>query len=131
MNIRPSESTLVVHFSAANVDRVDECGGVSVGYDERGRIVDVAVRAKHGPWRVDIVENDPRAFPARLTCDAEADAIAVDLDKSPYADSNEVAPGLVVDLDADGFVRGLEFLNVSRLFSEEAISHVRQRAILL
>ena len=46
MNIRPFESTLVVHFSAAKVDHVDEREGVHIAYDERGRIVDVAVRAK-------------------------------------------------------------------------------------
>ena len=110
MNISTSESTLVVHFSAAKVDHVDELDGVLVGYDERDRIVDVALRAKKAPARVDFVESDLGGFPARATYDAEVDAIAV---------------------DDDGFVRGLEFLNASRLFSEEAISDVRKHAILL
>lgn len=131
MNIRPSESTLVVHFSEAKVDHVDDREGVLVCYDEGGRIVDVAVRAKNGPGRLDLVEDGLVGFPARVTYDAEADAIAVDLDKSPYADSDEILPNLVVDRDVDGFIRGLEFLSASRFFSEEAISHVRNHAILL
>lgn len=131
MNIRPSKSTLVVHFSAAKVDHVNEWEGVLVAYDERGRIVDVAVRAKIGPARVDFVENGRDSFPARVTYDAEVDAVAVDLDRSPYADSDEILPDLIVDRDVDGFVRGLEFLNASRFFSEEALSDVRKRAIIL
>jgi uncharacterized protein YuzE len=131
MNISTSESTLVLHFSAAKVDHVDELDGVLVGYDERDRIVDVAVRAKKTPARVDFVENDLGAFPARVTYDAEVDAIAVDFGTSTYAGSDEILPGFIVDRDDDGFIRGLEFLNASRFFSEEAISDVRKRAILL
>ena len=131
MNISTSESTLVIHFSAAKVDHVDELDGVLVGYDERGRIVDVAVRAKKAPARVDFVENDLGAFPARVTYDVEVDAIAVDLDTSPYAGSDEILPGFIVDFDDDDFIRGLEFVNASSLFSEEAISDVRKHAVLL
>jgi uncharacterized protein YuzE len=128
MNIRSAESTVVVHFSAATIDRMDERQGVVVGYDERGRIVDVAVHARNAPGRVDFVETGFGAFPARVTYDGQADAIAVDLDASPYADSDEISPDFIVDRDVDGFIRGLEFLNASRLFSEEAIADVRRRA---
>jgi uncharacterized protein YuzE len=128
MNISTSESTLVVHFSAAKVDHVDELDGVLVGYDERGRIVDVAAPAKKAPAPVDFVENDRGAFPARVNYDAEVDAIAVDFGASPHADSDEILPGFIVDRDDDGFIRGLEFLNASRFFSEEAISDVRKYA---
>lgn len=131
MNIRPSESTLVVHFSAAKVDHVDEREGVHIAYDERGRIVDVAVRAKKGPARVDFVESHRDDFAARVSYDAEIDALAVDLDNSEYDGSDEILPGFIVDHDGDGFTRGLEFLNASHFFSEEAISNVRKRAILL
>ena len=131
MNVRPFESPLVVHFSSATVDRVEEREGVQVAYDERGRIVDVAVRAKCGPARVDFVESGAGAFPARVTYDSQADAIAVDLDDSPYNGSDEIAPGFIVDRDGEGFVRGIEFLNASDVFSEEAMSGVRKRAILL
>jgi uncharacterized protein YuzE len=131
MNISTSESTLVVHFSAAKVDHMDELDGVLVGYDERGRIVDVAAPTKKAPVRVDFVENDRGAFPARVNYDAEVDAIAVDFGASPYADSDEILPGFIVDRDDDGFIRRLEFLNASRFFSEEAISDVRKHAILL
>ena len=54
MNFRPFESTLVVRFSAAKVDHVDEREGVHIAYDERGRIVDVAVQAKTGPAKSSI-----------------------------------------------------------------------------
>ena len=88
-----------------------------------------------GPRRrrreVDFVENDLGGFPARVSYDAEVDAIAVDFGTSPYAGSDEILPGFIVDRDDDGFIRGLEFLNASRFFSEEAISDVRKRAILL
>jgi len=131
MNISASESTLVVHFSAAKVDHVEELDGVLVGYDERDRIVDVAVRAKKAPARVDFVENDLGAFPARVSYDAEVDAIAVDFGTSPYAGSDEILPGFIVDRDHDGFIRGLDFLNASRFFSDEAISDVRKHAVLL
>jgi uncharacterized protein YuzE len=131
MNIRPSESTVVVHFSAAKVDHVDDHESVRVAYDERGRIVDVTVRGKHGPVRVDFVEGAFGAFPAKVTYDADVDAIAVDLDKSPYAGSDEILPGFIVDHDGEGFVRGLEFLNASHFFSEEAISDIQKHAILL
>lgn len=131
MNIRPFESTLVVHFSAAKVDHVDEREGVHIAYDERGRIVDVAVQAKTGPARVDFVESHRDDLAARVTYDAEIDALAVDLDNSQYEGSDEILPGFIVDRDGDGFIRGLEFLNASHFFSEEAISGVRKRAILL
>ena len=49
----------------------------------------------------------------------------------PTQNSDEILPNLVVDRDVEGFIRGLEFLNASRFFSEEAISHVRNHAILL
>ena len=131
MNVRPSESTLIVHFSAAKVDHVDKLEGVLVSYDERGRIVDAALHARNTPARVDLVESNLGAFPARVTYDTEVDAIAVNLDTSPYEGSDEILPGFIVDRDGDGFVRGLEFLNASHFFSEEAISDVRRRAILL
>jgi Protein of unknown function (DUF2283) len=116
MNISTSESTLVVHFSAAKVDHVDELDGVLVGYDERDRIVDVAVRAKTAPARVDFVEEDHGAVPARVSYDGEFDVIAVDWGASPYAGSDEILPDFIVDFDDDGFVRGLEFLNASHFF---------------
>ena len=66
-----------------------------------------------------------------MTYDAEVDAIAVLLDRSPYAGSDEILPGFIVDRDEEGFTRGLEFLDASHFFSEEAISNLRKRAILL
>ena len=121
----------VVRFSAAKVDRVDESDGVLVGYDQGGHIVDVAVRARNAPARLDFVERERSAVPARVTYDAEADAIAVDLDDSRHADSAEAGPDMIVDWDVDGFLRGLEFLFVSRWFSPEATAVVQRHAVLI
>ena len=131
MNIRPSEPTLVVHFSAAKVDHVDEIDGVLVGYDGDGHIVDVSVRTRNPLARLDFVEQGRDAFPANVTYDSEADAINIGLDSSPYADSDEILPDFIVDRDVDGFIRSLEFLNVSHLFSAETMFGVRKHATLL
>ncbi len=67
MNIRASELNLVVHFSAAKVDHVDEVDrGVLVAYDENHRVVDVTVRAGSGASRVDFVNG---LVGARVTSD--------------------------------------------------------------
>ncbi len=131
MNMRPSESSVVVHFSATKVDHVDDYDGVLVAYDVHGRIVHVTAPAKNGSARVDFVGSHFGAFPARVTYDPSVDAIAVDLDKAAYAGSDEILPDFIVDRDAEGFVRGLEFLNASRFFSRETISDVRKHAIWL
>ncbi len=131
MNIRPSEATVVVHFSAARVDRVDEFDDVSIGFDEGGRIVDVAVRTRNAPARLDFVDSEHDGFPGSVTYDAEANAIGVGLSTTPYEDSEEILPDLIVDRDVDGFVSALEFLNVSHHLSSDAMSGVRKRAALL
>ena len=49
----------------------------------------------------------------RMDYDPEADAFAVNFaPKEAYADSAEVAPGVILDFDADGQVIGVEVLKV-------------------
>lgn len=57
---------------------------------------------------------------ARASYDAEADAIAIRFPKlgGRYAESEEVAPGLVLDFDAEGKVIGVQLLAVQALLTE-------------
>lgn len=48
------------------------------------------------------------------TYDPEADAAYVHLGGAAVKDSEEVAPGVVLDFDADGRVVGVELLNASK-----------------
>ncbi len=129
MNIRASELNLVVHFSAAKVDQVDEVDrGVLVAYDENHRVVDVTVRARSGASRVDFVNG---SVGARVTYDAAVDALAIDASETNYQESEELLPGFIVDYDVEGFVRGLEFLNASAFFSDGAMDLIRKRATML
>jgi len=49
------------------------------------------------------------------TYDPEADAAYVSLGETAIVDSDEIAPGVVVDYDADGRIVGFELLSVSRV----------------
>ena len=50
----------------------------------------------------------------KLHVDIQADALYLRLDDAtPVADSEEVAPGVVLDFDADGRVVGIEMLRLS------------------
>ncbi len=50
----------------------------------------------------------------RLRIDREADALYLSLADSPAADSEEVAPGIIVDYDACGYAVGIEMLHLSK-----------------
>lgn len=56
---------------------------------------------------------------ARVTYDREADALAVRLPRTgaTYAESEEVAPGLIIDYDAEGHVIGVQVLDVQDLLA--------------
>jgi uncharacterized protein YuzE len=55
---------------------------------------------------------------------AETDSLYIDLAERPSADSREVAPGVVLDFDAEGRIVGIdidrasEVVNLSRLEAE-------------
>jgi uncharacterized protein YuzE len=59
---------------------------------------------------------------ARATYDPEADAIAIRFPQagSGYAESEEVAPGVILDLDAEGRVIGVQLLDVRELLENGA-----------
>lgn len=60
----------------------------------------------------------------KATYDPDADAIGVSFkpDGVEYAESEEVAPGLVLDYGADGRVIGVEILGVRRFLTERLIA---------
>jgi uncharacterized protein YuzE len=56
----------------------------------------------------------------RLKVDRENDALYFRLDESPVVESEEVAPGVILDFDRDGRVVGVEMLALStRVESEQ------------
>ena len=54
------------------------------------------------------------------TYDPEADAAYVHLGDAAVTDSEEVAPGVVLDFDSDGRVVGVELLNASKTLAAGA-----------
>lgn len=50
----------------------------------------------------------------KLRIDHEADALYLSLGDSPAASSEEAAPGLIVDFNADGRTVGIEMLHLSK-----------------
>ncbi|MCF7810817.1 DUF2283 domain-containing protein [bacterium] len=50
----------------------------------------------------------------KLKIDREADALYFTLSENPTAESEEVAPGIIVDYSEDGMVVGIEMLYLSR-----------------
>ena len=46
---------------------------------------------------------------------AETDSLYIDLAAGPSAESREVSPGVVIDLDRDGNITGIDIDHASRL----------------
>ncbi len=57
----------------------------------------------------------------RLHYDEAVDAAYLRFSASPVAESEEVAPGVVLDYDADGRMVGMEVLKAHRLLSDDAL----------
>ena len=47
--------------------------------------------------------------------DPETDSLYIDLSNRPGADSREVAPGVVLDLDSEGNIVGIDIEHASRV----------------
>lgn len=60
----------------------------------------------------------------KLKIDHEADALYLSLGDAPAADSDEVAPGFIVDFDADGRAVGIEMLHLSKRAPDADIQQV-------
>ena len=52
----------------------------------------------------------------KLSYDRSANALYIELNKRPYAESDEVSDGVIFDYDRRGQIIGIEILDVSRRF---------------
>ncbi|WP_324718203.1 DUF2283 domain-containing protein [Carboxydochorda subterranea] len=57
--------------------------------------------------------------------DREADALYVRLSEAEIVESEEVAPGVIVDYDATGAVVALEVLKLASRFGEATVSSLQ------
>lgn len=57
----------------------------------------------------------------RLKLDKAADALYFRLDESAISESEEVAPGVILDFDSAGRVVGVEFLKLSERTTPERL----------
>ncbi|MGH7412076.1 MAG: DUF2283 domain-containing protein [Candidatus Methylomirabilis sp.] len=57
----------------------------------------------------------------KLKVDKDSDALYFRLDESAVVESEEVQPGIILDLNAEGSVVGIEMLNLSRRVSPERV----------
>ena len=60
----------------------------------------------------------------RVRFDQQADALYLRLDESPVVESEEVRPGVVLDLDERGEVVGIEILRVGRRLPGARLDHL-------
>jgi uncharacterized protein YuzE len=58
----------------------------------------------------------------KLKIDHEADALYLSLSESPASESEEVAPGIIVDYDEKGHVVGIEMLYLSKRAPETDVN---------
>jgi len=65
----------------------------------------------------------------KLTVDREADALYLDLDEAPAAESKEVSPGVILDYNAEGKVVGIEMLHLSTRVSAEKIGRIQTETV--
>ena len=61
----------------------------------------------------------------KLSIDKEADALYLRLDESPIVESEEVAPGVVLDYNEAEQVVGIEMLNLSKRAPEVSLSNLQ------
>ena len=57
----------------------------------------------------------------KLKVDKDSDALYFRLDESAVVESEEVQPGIILDLNAEGSAVGIEMLNLSRRVSPERL----------
>ena len=65
----------------------------------------------------------------KLTVDREADALYLDLDEAPAAESEEISPGVILDYNSEGKVVGIEMLYLSKRVSAEKLDRVQLEGV--
>ena len=61
----------------------------------------------------------------KLTVDQAADALYLNLDDAPAEDSREIAPGVILDYDANGKVAGMEMLHLSKRVAKRSLERLQ------
>ncbi|MDI6916541.1 MAG: DUF2283 domain-containing protein [Thermoplasmatales archaeon] len=61
----------------------------------------------------------------RVKVDMESDALYFRLCEEHIEDSEEIAPGIVIDYDKEGKVVGIEVLGIKNRFPAEDLSHLK------
>lgn len=65
----------------------------------------------------------------KLTIDRAADALYLDLDEAPAADSREISPGVILDYNAAGQVVGIELLYLSKRVAPEMLGRMQMESV--
>jgi uncharacterized protein YuzE len=65
----------------------------------------------------------------KLTIDREADALYLNLDESPAAESEEISPGVILDYSAEGKVVGIEMLHLSKRVQPENLNGMQLETV--
>ncbi|NJL18894.1 MAG: DUF2283 domain-containing protein [Bdellovibrionaceae bacterium] len=65
----------------------------------------------------------------KLTIDREADALYLDLDEAPAAESEEISPGVILDYNAEGKVVGIEMLYLSKRVTAEKLDRMQLETV--
>jgi uncharacterized protein YuzE len=65
----------------------------------------------------------------KLTIDREADALYLDLDEAPAAESEEISPGVILDYNAEGKVVGIEMLHLSKRVAAEKLGRMQLETV--
>ena len=60
----------------------------------------------------------------KLRYDPQVDAAYITLDESPVVESEQVRPGIVIDLDSQNRVVGIEILNVRRTLPQADLNRL-------
>lgn len=67
----------------------------------------------------------------RFHYDKEADALYIRFDEGSYAESDELAPGVIFDYDKKRRLIGIEILDASRKLSPESRSSLLKRKVAI
>ena len=65
----------------------------------------------------------------KLTIDREADALYLDLDGAPAAESREISPGVILDYNEAGTVVGIEMLYLSKRVPEGNLDRLQMETV--
>lgn len=65
----------------------------------------------------------------KLTIDREADALYLNLDDSPAAETEEISPGVILDYSAEGKVVGIEMLYLSKRVAQEKLNRMELETV--